>query len=232
MIDLLHTIFEYLIEYLKMDNLSVVCLMINTVVITVLWYEYWKFKHIFINLFKLIHKKMEELAQILNEQSNETSIENSTEAETYITDRLMAVVVGGKAMHYLGKDYTVKEIEQLDDVKRKKLYARYEAKLGSEMVKSLGSTVINTLVRTLGYGMDHLTPLCEIDDSDELQKDLEKDPIISSVLSSILCEIYYKYGGYLAPISFGLITTKHIQLKKVIHDINKDGTSENETNGE
>ena len=50
------------------------------------------------------------------------------------------------------------------------------------VVKSLGFTVINTLVRTLGYGMDHLTPMYEIDDSNDLQKDLEKDPIISSAL--------------------------------------------------
>ena len=212
-----------------MDNLSVVCLMINTVVTTIVLYEYWRFKHVFNNLNKFINKTMEELAQILNEQSNEQSNENSTEAETYINDRLMAVVVGGKAKHYLGKDYTVKEIEQLDGVKCKKLYARYEATLGGEMVKSLGSTVINTLVRTLGYGMDHLTPMCEIDDSDDLQKDLETDPIISSALSSILCEIYYKYSSYLAPISFGLITTKHIQFKNLNKEINKDGTTENGT---
>ena len=58
---------------------------------------------------------MEELGQILHEQSNsasnETSNETSNEAELKVSDRLMAVVVGGKAKHYLGKDYTVKEIE-------------------------------------------------------------------------------------------------------------------------
>ena len=106
-----------------MDILVAVVLTTNAIVITIALYEYWKFKHALNNLNLFSNKKMEELSQILHEQSNEnsneTSNENSTEAETYINDRLMAVVVGGKAMHYLGKDYTVKEIEQLNDAKRK-----------------------------------------------------------------------------------------------------------------
>ena len=49
-----------------------------------------------------------------------------------------------------------------------------------------------------------------IDDEDDLITDLEKDAFISSALSSILCEVYYKYEIFLAPITAGLISANFL----------------------
>lgn len=160
---------------------------------------------------------MDEIVNLLHESNESSPVE-----ENDITERLAAVAAGGCAKKYFGKPYTVQEIENLEEKERKKLYARYEAKLGHEMIKSLGSSVVSILIRAFDYGLNELN--CEIDDESELQNDLEQDPFLSTALSSLLCEIYYKYGNYLAPVSAALIAVKHIKGKNVIDNIEDDGT--------
>ena len=70
-----------------MDILSAVVLMTNAVFITIALYEYWKFKHGLNNLNLFLNKKMEELGQILHEQSNETS-NSASKPLTKILQRL------------------------------------------------------------------------------------------------------------------------------------------------
>ena len=52
-----------------------------------------------------------------------------------------------------------------------------------------------------------------IDNEYDLITDLEKDPFISTALSSCLCKVYYKYGNFLAPIIEALISAKHFEIK-------------------
>jgi len=52
-------------------------------------------------------------------------------------DRLSAIAAGGQTKSYLGKALTSDQIESLDDDEVEKLYARYEAKLGAVMTKTL-----------------------------------------------------------------------------------------------
>ena len=57
-------------------------------------------------------------------------------------ERLAALVGGGQAKQYLGKAFTVDQIDALDDAEIVKLYARYEARLGAAMTKTLGSAAL------------------------------------------------------------------------------------------
>ena len=57
-------------------------------------------------------------------------------------ERLAALVGGGQAKQYLGKAFTVDQIDALDDAKIVKLYARYEARLRAAMTKTLGSAAL------------------------------------------------------------------------------------------
>ena len=50
-----------------------------------------------------------------------------------------------------------------------------------------------------------------IDNEDDLITNLKKDPFISTALSSSLCEVHYKYGKCLAPITGALISEKHFK---------------------
>jgi len=49
----------------------------------------------------------------------------------------------------------------------------------------------------------------------ELVADLEQDPFLSSALQSACCELYYRYGMYLAPLAAALTTAKHCDWKFV-----------------
>ena len=56
--------------------------------------------------------------------------------------RLAALVGGGQAKQYLGKSFTVDQLDALDNAEIVKLYARYETRLGAAMIKMPGSAAL------------------------------------------------------------------------------------------
>ena len=48
----------------------------------------------------------------------------------------------------------------------------------------------------------------------KLLEDLEEDPFINHALTSVCCELFYKYGLHLAPFTAMLTTAKHINFNK------------------
>ena len=44
---------------------------------------------------------------------------------------------------------------------------------------------------------------------DALSEDLESDPFLNSALQWFTCELYYRFSLFLAPLSIGLITSRH-----------------------
>ena len=93
-----------------------------------------------------------------------------------------------------------------------KLFNNYEAKLSSQMVKSLGHSIINM------YSMAACAVL-GISNQDASSEDLENDPFLNSALQKFTCELYYRFGSFLAPLySFGIITSRHY-----LSECNKNG---------
>ena len=70
------------------------------------------------------------------------------------------------------------------------------------MVKSLGRSIINM------YSLGSCAVL-GISNQDALSEDLENDPFLNSALQRFTCELYYRFGSFLAPLSAGLITSRH-----------------------
>ena len=48
-----------------------------------------------------------------------------------------------------------------------------------------------------------------ISNQDALSEDLENDPFLTSALQRFTCELYYRFGSFLAPLSVGIITSRH-----------------------
>ena len=71
------------------------------------------------------------------------------------------------------------------------------------MVKSLGKSIINM------YSMGACCAALGISNQDALSEDLENDPFLNSALRRFTCELYYRFGSFLAPLSVGLITSRH-----------------------
>ena len=116
--------------------------------------------------------------------------------------KLLECILTGNSKLYLGKVYTEEQINKLSDEEVDKLFSNYEAKLSGQMVKSLGKSIINM------YSMGACAAL-GISNQDALSEDLENDPFLNSALQRFTCELYYRFGLFLAPLSVGLITSRH-----------------------
>jgi len=88
------------------------------------------------------------------------------------------------------------------DTEVEEVYARYEARLRAMMTKSLGASLL-----CLYASAASILPECQLD----VVVDLEEDPFVSSALSSACCELYFRYGMFLAPLTAALATTKHCE---------------------
>ena len=124
---------------------------------------------------------------------------------------------------YLGKDYTEEQLAKLSEEEVEKLFNNYEAKLLGQMVKSLGCSIINM------YSMGVCAAL-GISDQDALSEDLENDPFLNSALQRFTCELYYRFGSFLAPLSIGIITSRHY-LSERKKDGGMSGDNEGHTTG-
>ena len=100
-----------------------------------------------------------------------------------------------------------------------KLFNNYKAKLSGQTVKSLGKSIINM------YSMRACSVL-GITNQDRLSEDLENDPFLNSALQRFTCELYYRFGLFLAPLSVGIITSRHY-----LSEHNKNGERTSGTSG-
>ena len=125
--------------------------------------------------------------------------------------KLLECVLTGNSKLYLGKIYTEEKIKELDAQEVDKLFNNYKAKLSGQMVKSSGKSIINM------YSMGACAAL-GISNQDALSEDLESDPFLNSALQRFTCERYYRFGSFLAPLSVGLIMSRHY-----LFECNKNG---------
>ena len=124
-----------------------------------------------------------------------------TQSDTKHQKLLECVLIRNSKL-YLGKVYTEKKLKKLREEEVKKLFNNCEAKLSGQMVKSLGKSIINM------YLMGACAVLGIIN-QDALSEDLENDPFLNSTLQRFTCELYYRFGLLLAPLSIGIITSRH-----------------------
>ena len=106
------------------------------------------------------------------------------------------------------------QLKKLNKEEVEKLFNNYEAKLSGQMVKSLGHLIINM------YSIGACAVL-GITNQDALSEDLENDPFLNSALQRLTCKLYYRFGLFLAPLSIGIITSRHYLSER-----NKNGEQE------
>ena len=117
-------------------------------------------------------------------------------------ERLVACVLSGNSKMYLGKEYTEHQINEMDCTNVNTLLNRYESVLSAQMTKSLGKSVIN-LYSNIACS------LLGVGGQQDLSDDLECDPFLNTAMQRFTCDLYYRFGALLAPVSVGIITGKH-----------------------
>ena len=117
-------------------------------------------------------------------------------------DRLVACILSGNSKQYLGEEYTEQRINEMDSNYINILSNRYGSVFSAQMTKSLGKSIINLYSNiacsVLGVG-----------NQQDLSNDLECDPFLNTALQRFPCNLYYRFGAFLALISVGIITSKH-----------------------
>ena len=93
------------------------------------------------------------------------------------------------------------------------------------MVKSLGKSIINM------YSMRACAAL-GITNQDALSEDLENDSFLKSALQRFTCELYYRFGSFLAPLSVAIITSKNYLSQRNKNGERTSGTGDNKNGGD
>ena len=106
-------------------------------------------------------------------------------------EKPVACVLSDNSKMYLGKQYTEKQINDMNCTNVNTLLNRYESVLGAQMTKSLGKSIINLysniVCSVLGVG-----------NQQELSTDLECDPFLNTAIQRFTCDLYYRFGAMLA----------------------------------
>ena len=175
--------------------------------------RYISFIHRAMNLDDLLDQHLEtseEETTLSKPSQNGSSGRSSPESGLHEKQRtrLAALASGGQAKQYLGKTLTADQVDAMEDEEIEKLYARYEARLGATMTKTLGQAALQLYVglasRFLPIPTGNLP---------NLVADLEADPFVGHALSSASCELYHRYGMYLAPLTAALTTARHCRIE-------------------
>ena len=140
--------------------------------------------------------------------------------------KLLECVLTRNSKLYLGKVYTEEQLTKLNEEEVEKLFII--TKLNSQVkwciLRLLGCSIINM------YSMGACSAL-GITNQEALSEDLENDPFLNSALQRFTCELYYRFGSFLAPLSVGIITSRHYLSER-----NKNGgtseTGDNENGGD
>ena len=138
--------------------------------------------------------------------------------------KLLECVLTRNSKLYLGKVYTEEQLVKLNEEEVEKLFNNYEAKLSGQMVKSLGRSIINMYLMRACAALG-------ISDEDALNEDLENDLFLNSALQRASCELYYRFGSFLASLSVGIITSRHYLWGRCATP-GPQGPSERNKNGE
>ena len=139
--------------------------------------------------------------------------------------KLLECILTGNSKLYLGNVYTEEQLAKVNEEEVEKLFNNHEAKLSGQMVKSLGCLII------IMYSMGACSVL-GITNHEALSEDLENDPFLNSALQRFTCELYYRFGSFLAPLSIGIITSRHYLSERNKNGERMSGTGDNKNGGD
>ena len=139
--------------------------------------------------------------------------------------KLLECVLTQNTKLYLDKVYTEEQLAKLNQEEVENLFNNYEAKLSGQMAKSLGKSIINM------YSMGACAAL-GITNQDALSEDLENNPFLNSALQRLSCELYYRFISFLAPLSVGIITSRHYLSEHNKNGEWTSGTGDNKNGGD
>ena len=104
------------------------------------------------------------------------------------------------------------------------LLNRYESVLSAQMTKSLGKSVIN-------LNSNIACSVLDVGNQQDLSDDLECDPFLNTAMHRFTCDLYYRFGVLLAPVSTAVITARHYAKNSItkLNDRSNNGACDTAT---
>ena len=139
--------------------------------------------------------------------------------------KLLKCILTGNSKLCQGKVYTEEQLAKLNEEEVEKRFNNYEAKLSGQMVKSLGCLIINM----------YLMGVCAvlgITNQDALSEDLGNDPFLNSAFQRFTCELHYRFGSFLVPLSVEIITSRNYLSEHNKNGEQTSGTGDNKNGGD
>ena len=149
---------------------------------------------------------------LAGESNNESDCLDVSEAipsdQRYKRERLVALAAGAQTEVYLGKTYSIDQIEALQESTIVKLCSRYEARLGAIMTKTLGKSTLE-LAAIIASNFLPIPPK----NRPKLVQELSEDPFVDHALNGLMCQVFHQYGALLAPITAAILTAEHCNFR-------------------
>lgn len=120
---------------------------------------------------------------------------------------------------FLGKEFTLQELENLTEKEIDKYYTLYESTYSRLISDNLIKTSINCFSKLSSY-------IIPIDNEKQLSEDIQNNFLVSSELKKLTGSLAYNFGPILAVMSSAVDVASHIQLKKKPVGDEKKGDSE------
>jgi len=136
---------------------------------------------------------------------------------------LNIIISSGRSKEFLGRDFTVKDLDSMDPDRIDAYYKIYELNYANKVSES----IITTVIAAYSKAINKVLP---IDDVEKLQADLNNDYILTSELKVVTGTIAAACGKLMSLFSLGLITLKHIKIKgkEVCKELCKDSNVKSE----
>ena len=132
--------------------------------------------------------------------------EDDNKKNNYERQQLACMIASGKSQEFLGKPYTLRDLESWSDKNVRRYHEIYTTYLAAKTSQSIRDVIIH------GYTslVNHFTNI----DISSLKLELQNDYIINRELDRISGVLNYMIGGTpLAVINTCIITTKHVVTK-------------------
>ena len=139
-------------------------------------------------------------------------------------ERLLCVVAGGQSQAFLGKNFTIDDVQKWNEKQVDRVFNIYESRFSA----LISENIMNSFLDLMSKGLSYTMPL---DSVTQLSNDLKSDFVLNTELRKVTGWVAYSFGPMLALFSAGLITAKHVDWKKIFPKYIDNGGDDGTTTG-
>ena len=120
--------------------------------------------------------------------------------------KLGCIIASGQSNAFLGKTFTLHDINNMSETDINKYYKLYESTYSTLVSDNIVDGFLNGSSKLFSF-------VLPIDDADRLSDDLKANFLVTTELKKLTGSLAYSFGPALALLSGGLTISKHIDLK-------------------